>query len=95
VKSGIEGRGFLQQPNGELVKSQKPDIEKRTSLLGTQQPSQAPAQRVRRHNDGERREGIGGLERSDFADERQFEIGMERTGDDPQHEKVEAQAEVE
>ena len=54
-------------------------------MLDAEQPGEAAAQQIRRGNDRQRSERVGGFAGPDFVDERQFQIGVERTGDDPKH----------
>jgi len=60
-------------------------LKERAPLLHGQEPFHAPRELVRRDDDGERAERIVLFQRVDFSDESVFEIGMERTGDDREH----------
>ena len=70
-----------------MVEGQNMDLKERAPLFDGQEPIHAPRELVRRDDDGDRAERIIPLERVDFRNEGVFKIGVERAGDDREHDR--------
>ena len=64
------------------------NVEEREALLHGQQPLHTPGELLRGDDDRQRRERIVLLQGPDLRNEGGFEIGMERAGDDIEHDAV-------